>query len=61
MQIKIPLEALFALQFGVFLQEEFKLDFFLAVQNRLHGFGGVQLHSTIRGNQESMSTFAHII
>ena len=28
MQIKIPLEALFALQFRVFLQEEFKLGFF---------------------------------
>jgi hypothetical protein len=26
----------------VFLQEEFKLAFFLAVENRLHGFGGVQ-------------------
>jgi hypothetical protein len=42
MQIKIPLEeALFALQFRVFLQEEFKLGFFLAVENRLHKVGGV--------------------
>ena len=47
MQIKIPLEALFTLQFGAFLQEEFKLGFFLAVENCLCGFGGVQVHSTI--------------
>jgi hypothetical protein len=56
MQIKIPLEALFALQFRVFLQEEFKLGFFLAVENRLHKVGGVQVHSTISSHRKCHQT-----